>query len=155
MAPSAMPRRSTRVPDLRAGDTVLVLTGKDAGKRGTIQRVLRSQQGWSRSTQRFGAGWQARTPLAGAAVVIEGLNIARRHTKPRAVAGRTERQPRVQQGGILDIPQPIAISNVMLVCPHCSRATRVRHARASDGRGVRSCSHCGESMARAEVRKRK
>jgi large subunit ribosomal protein L24 len=150
VAPTAKPRRHTRVPDLRSGDEVVVLKGKDAGKRGVIQKVFRHQQGWSRSSQRFGAGWQDRAPLSGAAVVIEGLNIAKRHTKPRQVAGRTERQPRVQQGGILDIPQPIAISNVMLVCPHCSRPTRVRHDRSSDGRSVRTCTHCSETVTRVE-----
>ena len=102
---------------------MVVLKGKDAGKRGVIQKVLRHQQGWARTTARFGSGWQDNSPLSGAAVVIEGLNIAKRHTKPRQVAGRTERQPRVQQGGILDIPQPIAIANVMLVCP-IARARR-------------------------------
>jgi large subunit ribosomal protein L24 len=149
MAPTAKPRRHTHVADLRSGDEVVVLVGKDAGKRGLIQRVLRHQQGWSASTARFGSGWQDRSPLAGAAVVIEGLNIAKRHTKPRAVAGRTERQPRIQQGGILDIPQPIAISNVMLVCPHCSRPTRIRHDRSADGRSVRICSHCGQPLTRS------
>jgi large subunit ribosomal protein L24 len=155
MAPSARPRRHTRVPDLRSGDTVLVLTGKDAGKRGVIQRVVRHQQGWGRSTERFGAGWQDRAPLTGAAVVVEGLNVAKRHTKPRAVAGRTDRQPRVQQGGILDIPQPIAMSNVMLVCPNCAHPTRVRHASTTDGRSVRSCTQCGETIStRVEARKK-
>ncbi len=153
MAPTVKPRRHTRVPDLRSGDQVVVLKGKDAGKRGVIQKVLRHQQGWSRSTARFGAGWQDNTPLAGAAVVIEGLNIAKRHTKPRQVAGRTERQPRIQQGGILDIPQPIAIANVMLVCPHCTRPTRVRHERSADGRSVRTCTHCAETVTRAEASK--
>jgi large subunit ribosomal protein L24 len=153
MAPSAKPRRSTRVPDLRAGDEVVILKGKDAGKRGVIQRVVSKQQGWRRSMARFGAGWQQRTPLAGAAVVIEGLNVAKRHTKPRQVAGRTERQPRIQQGGIMDIPQPIAISNVMLVCPHCSRPTRVRHGRSADGRSIRTCAHCSEAVTRAEASK--
>ena len=153
MAPTVHPRRHTRVPDLRSGDEVVVLTGKDAGKRGVIQRVLRHQQGWADSTARFGSGWQDRAPLSGAAVVVEGLNIARRHTKPRAVAGRTERQPRIQQGGILDIPQPIAIGNVMLVCPRCSRPTRVRHDRSADGRSVRTCRQCGEAVTRVEASK--
>ena len=153
MAPAAKPHRRTRVPDLRSGDEVLVLKGKDAGKRGFIQRVVRNQQGWSKSTARFGHDWQKRTPLAGAAVVIEGVNIAKRHTKPRTVAGRTERQPRVQQGGILDIPMPFAMSNVMLVCPHCSKPTRVRHGRSPDGRSVRTCIHCGETVTRAEGNK--
>jgi large subunit ribosomal protein L24 len=149
MAPTVKPRRHTHVSDLRSGDEVVVLVGKDAGKRGVIQRVIRHQQGWSASTARFGSGWQDRSPLIGAAVVIEGLNIAKRHTKPRAVAGRTERQPRIQQGGILDIPQPIAISNVMIVCPHCSRPTRVRHDRSADGRSVRVCGHCGQPLTRS------
>ena len=153
MAPSARPSRSTRVPDLRAGDQVVVLTGKDAGKRGTIQHVLRHAQGWRRSTARFGAAWESRTPLAGAAVVIEGLNIAKRHTKPRASAGRTDRQPRVQQGGILDIPRPIAMSNVMLICPECGAPTRVRHGRGSDGRRIRTCTNCGQAVTRTEGRK--
>jgi large subunit ribosomal protein L24 len=141
------------VPDLRRGDEVLVLKGKDAGKRGVIQHVVRDTQGWRRSTERFGAGWQRTTPLAGAAVVIEGLNIAKRHTKPRASAGRTDRQPRIQQGGILDIPMPIAIANVKLICPACSQPTRVRHAQATDGRMLRACANCGESVARAGGRK--
>jgi large subunit ribosomal protein L24 len=152
MAPSARPNRSTRVPDLRAGDEVVVLTGKDAGKRGVIQRVMRHAQGWRRSTARFGSDWQARTPLIGAAVVVEGLNIAKRHTKPRASAGRTDRQPRVQQGGILDIPRPIAMSNVMLVCPECGAPTRIRHDRSADGRSIRTCAHCGEAVSRREAR---
>ena len=153
MAPSARPMRQTRVPDLRAGDEVLVLKGKDAGKRGVIARVMRNSRGWGKATERFGAAWQSRSPLAGAAVVIEGLNIARRHTKPRASAGRTDRQPRVQQGGILDIPMPISMSNVMLVCPRCGRPTRVRHERSADGRSVRTCRHCGEAVTRVEATK--
>ena len=48
MAPSAKPRRHTRVPDLRSGDEVVVLKGKDAGKRGVIQKVMGHQQGWAR-----------------------------------------------------------------------------------------------------------
>ena len=65
MAPSVKPRRHTRVPDLRSGDEVVVLKGKDAGKRGVITKVLRHQQGWARSTERFGSGWQDRAPLSG------------------------------------------------------------------------------------------
>ena len=147
MAPSARPLRQTRVPDLRAGDEVVVLKGKDAGKRGVIARVVRNSRGWRKATAHFGAGWQARTPLAPAAVVIEGLNIARRHTKPRASAGRTDRQPRVQQGGILDIPMPITMSNVMLVCPRCDKPTRVAHQLLEGtAQRVRVCRHCGEQM---------
>ena len=55
--------------------------------------------------------------------------------------------------GILDIPRPIAISNVMLVCPECGAPTRVRHGRASDGRSIRTCAHCGQAVTRTGARK--
>jgi large subunit ribosomal protein L24 len=154
MPPATQPRRATRVPDVRKGDEVLVLTGKDAGKRGTVQRVITNSQGWKKSTSRFGSGWQRHSPLAGAAVVVEGINIAKRHTKPRATAGRTDRQPRVQQGGILDLAMPLNVSNVMIVCPACSTPTRVRHAHAADGRSVRVCAHCGEPLSRVEKKRK-
>jgi large subunit ribosomal protein L24 len=146
MPPAATKQRHTRVLDIRQGDQVLVLTGKDAGKRGVVQRVVTNPQGWKKSTARFGAGWQRTSPLAGASVVIEGINIAKRHTKPRSSAGRTDRQPRIQQGGILDIPLPLDISNVMVICPSCSRPTRIKHIEAADGRSVRACAHCGETL---------
>jgi ribosomal protein L24 len=133
---------------------VVVLTGKDAGKRGTVSRVITNVQGWKRSTARLGAGWQRTSPLAGAAVVVDGLNVAKRHTKPRARAGATERQPRVQQGGILDIAMPLSVSKVMIVCPACSRPTRVRHQEAADGRSVRVCTHCSEPLTRVEKKRK-
>ena len=77
---------------------------------------------------------------------IEGLNIAKRHTKPRQTQGRTDRAPKVQQGGILDIAQPMDVSKVMLVCPSCKEPTRVRHTVLDDGRRVRVCSHCGKAI---------
>ena len=123
MARSDVHPRSPRVPDIRKGDQVVVLKGKEAGKRGTVERVVRNMQGYKKTIDKYGANWRKQSPLAGTAVIVEGLNIAKRHTKPRPKSGRTERQPRIQQGGILDIPQPIAASNVMIVCPHCSRPT--------------------------------
>lgn len=154
MPPVAKPQRSTRVPDVRVGDEVLVLAGKDKGEKGTVTKVITNLQGWKRSIDRYGAGWQQSTPLAGAAVVVDGLNIAKRHTKPRTRAGATERQPRIQQGGILELAQPMAVSKVMVVCPACSKPTRVRHAEAADGRSVRVCGHCGEPVSRAESKRK-
>lgn len=154
MPPVAQPRREMRVPDVRKGDEVLVLTGKDAGKRGTVSRVLTNAQGWKKSTARFGAGWERTSPLAGAAVVVDGINIAKRHTKPRARAGATERQPRVQQGGILEIAMPLNMSNVMIVCQSCTRPTRIRHEQAADGRSVRTCAHCNEPLTRVEKKRK-
>jgi large subunit ribosomal protein L24 len=132
-----------RTPEIRKGDTVIVLSGKDAGKRGTVARVYAE----GRSAMR---GWGMKpNPIRaarGSFVVVDGVNIAKRHTKPRPVANSTDRTPTVQQGGILDIPQPLAIGKVMLVCPRCDKPTRVRHATGGDGRSVRICRHCGEQM---------
>jgi len=144
--------RSMRVPDIRKGDQVLVLSGKEAGKKGTVEHVLRNRQSFKKVVAKYGSNWRKISPLADVAVVVEGLNIAKKHTKPRPKQGRTDRQPRIQQGGILDVAQPILASKVMVICPHCSQPTRVKHATASDGHSVRSCSNCGETLMR-EVRK--
>jgi len=140
--------------DIRSGDQVLVLSGKDAGKKGTVTKVVVNTQGWKKSTRKFGADWQRKSPLAGAAVVVDGINIAKRSTKPRSSAGRTDRQPTVQQGGILDIAMPLNVSNVMVICPSCARPTRIRHMESADGRSVRACGHCGEPLTRVEKKRK-
>ena len=144
--------RSMRVPDIRKGDQVLVLSGKEAGKKGTVEHVVRNRQSFKKHVAKYGSNWRTISPLADVAVVIEGMNIAKRNTKPRPKAGKTNAQPRIQQGGILEVPQPILASKVMIVCPHCTQPTRVKHGIAGDGRSVRLCSNCGESLMR-EVRK--
>jgi len=141
-----------RVPDIRKGDQVLVLSGKEAGKKGTVEHVVRNRQSFKKHVAKYGSNWRTISPLADVAVVIEGMNIAKRNTKPRPKAGKTNSQPRIQQGGILEVPQPILASKVMIVCPHCTQPTRVKHGIAGDGRSVRLCSNCGESLMR-EVRK--
>ncbi len=123
--PGEVEKRVTKVPEIRKGDVVLVLTGKDAGKRGTVNQVVRPDR-----------------------VIVEGVNIARRHTKPRTVQGRNESAPRVQQGGILDKTMPLHISNVMVVCPSCGQPTRVRHTPLATGTSVRVCARCGEPLTR-------
>jgi large subunit ribosomal protein L24 len=141
-----------RVPDIRKGDEVLVLSGKEAGKRGTVEHVVRNRQGFKKTINKYGSAWRKISPLADVAVVVEGLNLAKRHTKPRPKQGRTDRQPRIQQGGILDVPQPILASKVMIICPHCNTPTRIKHGVAGDGRSTRLCANCGETLVR-EVRK--
>jgi large subunit ribosomal protein L24 len=108
--------------NIRKGDTVMVLAGKDRGKRGTVERIEPTKRG-------FG-------------VVIPGINMAKRHQRPRS---------RTQQAGILDLPVPLHVSNVQLVCPRCDRPTRVAHEHL-EGQGqrqVRVCKHCGEQMETA------
>jgi large subunit ribosomal protein L24 len=140
------PPRATKVPEIRKGDTVVVLVGKDAGKRGTVDRVVRDPQGFKKSSTKYASAWQKVSPLASVAVVVEGINIAKRHTKPRQSAGATDRMPKMQQGGILDLAQPLPIGKVMLVCSHCSKPTRIAHKVLDNGRRVRVCRHCGEQL---------
>ncbi len=119
----AVAPRVTKVPEIRTGDTVLVLAGKDAGKRGEVKRVERP----SLVGQPF-------------RVVVDGLNLAKRHTKPRPRMNQNDRTPRMQQGGIVDKPMPVPIGRVMLVCPRCDRPTRDPPPGAGDRRprpGVR------------------
>jgi len=109
-------------PDLAAGDTVVVLAGKDKGKRGEVLRTL---------------------PVAGK-IVVRGVNLKKRHTKAGSrVAGNV-----VQQGGIVDFESPLDYSNVMLFCPACERPTRIRHTVLEGGRKALECVKCGEPYQR-------
>src|SRR5487761_873323 len=92
-----------RLLDIRAGDQVEVIAGKDRGKRGTVVRSIPA-------TQR---------------IVVEGINRLKRHTKS-GVAGNI-------QGGIIDFNAPIAYSNVLLVCNRCDAPTRISRAEQPDG----------------------
>jgi large subunit ribosomal protein L24 len=146
MAASQPQRKVTKVAELRRGDTVVVLTGKDAGKRGVIERVVHDQQGLKKTRTKYGSALTKMSPLTTTAVVVEGINIAKRHTKPRQSTNTNDRVPKVQQGGILDLAQPLAIGKVMLVCNHCNKPTRIAHKTLDNGRRVRVCRHCGEQL---------
>ncbi len=150
MARADVQPRSPRVPDIRKGDQVVVLSGKEAGKRGTVELVVRNRQGYQKTAAKYGSNWRRVSPLTGVAVIVEGLNIAKKHTKPRPKQGRTDRQPRIQQGGILEVPQPILASKVMVLCPHCGEATRIKHGLSGEGRNIRICANCGEPVSREE-----
>lgn len=134
--------KAPKVPEIRKGDTVVVLAGKDAGKRGTVDRIVRRAAAPSSARSVYRRG----SPRGGTFVVVEGINIAKRHTKPRQSAGTNDRVPKMQQGGILDIPQPLPIGRVMLICSNCGKPTRIAHAMLESGRRVRVCRHCGEQL---------
>jgi large subunit ribosomal protein L24 len=89
---------------IRKGDLVQVLAGKDRGKQG---RVLEARPDERR-------------------VIVENLNIVKRHTKPRPIRDSSRMGGQtVQPGGVIDKPAPVDISNVMIVCPACNRPTRI------------------------------
>jgi large subunit ribosomal protein L24 len=117
---------------IRQGDTVQVLSGKDRGKRG---RVIQAKPGDGR-------------------VVVENLNVVKRHTRPRPIRdanrmGGTQIAP----GGVIEKAAPIDVSNVMLVCPTCGLPTRVGY-KFKESKGetvkVRICKRagCGEEIDR-------
>lgn len=100
---------------VRKGDTVVVLSGKDAGKRGKIVRTV---------------------PAEGK-VVVEGVNMIKKHMRPTQ---------KVMQGGIINQEAPLPSAKVMLVCSRCGKATRVGTKTLADGRIVRACRKCGEVL---------
>ncbi len=135
--------RSPKVPEVRKGDTVVVLAGRDAGKRGVVERVVRRNAAPRGGRSAFRRG----SSVGGVFVVVDGVNIAKRHTKPRqgstsGVGGA----PRIEPGGILEVAQPMPMGKVMLVCGSCDKPTRVAHATLDNGRRVRVCRHCGEQL---------
>ena len=97
---------------IRKNDNVLVITGKDRGKRGRVLRVLPERN----------------------RLIVEGVNIIKRHTKPNP--------QRNIKGGIVEREAGLHASNVQLVCPECGKATRVGRRVLSDGRKVRICRKC-------------
>ncbi len=135
----------TKVPEIRKGDTVVVLSGKDAGKRGKVEQVIREDA----SASPLRSGYRRTSLRGGVRVIVEGLNIARKHTKPRqrntgsTIGGGV---PSIDPGGILDRAMPLPISRVMVVCGHCDRPTRIGHRTLDNGTRVRICSHCGEPL---------
>jgi large subunit ribosomal protein L24 len=70
-------------------------------------------------------------------VVIEHVNMIKRHQRPT---------PKLRQGGIIEREGPMAVSNVLLVCGRCNRPVRVGIRILNDGRKVRVCKRCGESV---------
>ena len=139
----AVATRSPKVPEIRKGDTVVVLSGKDAGKRGTVERVIRREPSPRGTRSVFRRGSAA----GGVSVVIEGINVAKRHTKARQ--GSTSGVggvPKIEPGGILDINHPVPIAKVMLVCSSCGKPTRIAHKVLDNKRRVRVCRHCGEQL---------
>jgi large subunit ribosomal protein L24 len=108
--------------DLAPGDPVIVVAGKDKGKQGEVLRTIPSKH----------------------KIVVKGVNILKRHQK----AGSTRRGVSVAQGGVVDFEAPLDYSNVMLVCPSCSRPTRVKHTVLESGARALECRHCGEPYER-------
>ena len=98
---------------LKKNDLVEVRSGKEKGKTGKVLRVLREKN----------------------QVVVEKVNMIKRHTRPSPTTG---------QGGIVEKEAPLEISKVMLICPKCATATRFRLTRTAEGKKARVCRQCKE-----------
>ncbi len=97
----------------KVGDRVIVVSGKDKGKQGNVKSV---------DTQK-------------GTVLVEGVNVVTKAQKANPMAGI--------QGGLNKIAKPLNASKVMICCPSCEKATRVRK-EIKDGKKVRVCIKCGE-----------
>ena len=100
---------------IRKDDMVVVLSGKDKGKQGKIIAV----------------------DPKGGKVVVEGINMVSRHTKPRRQG---------EEGGIIKKEAPMYACKVMRVCPKCGKATRPAHKTLADGKKVRVCKKCAAEI---------
>jgi large subunit ribosomal protein L24 len=101
--------------NIKKNDTVKVIAGKEKGKTGRVIRVMPKDE----------------------RVLVEKLNIVKRHTRPTAAN---------RQGGIIEKEAPMHVSNVMVVCPKCDKAARVSHSYEEGEKKVRVCKKCGVSI---------
>jgi large subunit ribosomal protein L24 len=98
---------------VKKDDLVMIVAGKDKGKSGKVLRVLPEKE----------------------RVVVENLNLIKRHTRPSQTNN---------EGGIIEKEAPIAISNVQLLCPGCSKPARTGIKILEDGNKARFCKKCNE-----------
>jgi len=129
---------------IKAGDTVFVRSGRDRQSRLTPEEIDRLDADAQRRTADRRPGRRGRVIRVlrdRRHVIVEGVNMLVKHARPR---GRATRSTQMQSGRT-EQPGPIAISNVMLVCPSCDRPTRVRRGEV-EGKTVRVCVRCGEPV---------
>ena len=100
---------------IRKNDSVMVIAGKERGKTGKVLRVLKEKD----------------------SVIIERLNIVKRHTKPRGPQ---------QAGGIMEKEAAIHASNIMILCEKCNAPARIGHKNLADGNKIRICRNCKEAL---------
>jgi large subunit ribosomal protein L24 len=101
--------------NVRKGDRVRVISGKDRGLEGRVIQAMPTRE----------------------KVLVEGANRIKKHTKI------TSTQRGSQSGGIVTQEAPVHVSNVQVVCPNCNKPSRIGHRRDDNGRGVRVCRRCG------------
>ncbi|MGE5690575.1 MAG: 50S ribosomal protein L24 [Pseudomonadota bacterium] len=115
---------------IRKGDLVQMISGKDRGKQG---RVLEARPSDGR-------------------VVVENLNLVKRHTRPRPIRQRSGMGgPQIEPGGIIEKAAAVSVSNVMIVCPTCKRPTRVGIKEKETPHGIVRVRVCRREDCRQEI----
>jgi large subunit ribosomal protein L24 len=104
--------------NIKKGDTVQVISGKDRGATGKVILTMPKED----------------------RVLVEGVNRIKKHTRI------TTNQRGAQSGGIVTQEAPVHASNVMVVCPSCNKPSRVGHRKDETGRNVRICRRCGADL---------
>lgn len=103
---------------IKKGDQIVVLTGKDKGRQGKVIQTIPKVS----------------------AVIVDGINIVTKHQRPR----QTTRSTPATQTGRIQKPAPLSAGKVMLICPRCSKPSRIGHRIAENGQRVRMCKQCNE-----------
>jgi large subunit ribosomal protein L24 len=117
---------------VKKGDLVQVLSGKDRGKQGRVLEAMPKER----------------------RVIVENLNVVKRHMRPRPMRDPSRMgAPQIQPGGVIDKPAPIPISNVMVVCPTCRRPTRVGTLSKEGKSGIERVRVCRRDDCRQEIDK--
>lgn len=100
---------------IRKNDSVMVIAGKERGKTGKVLRVFPDKE----------------------AVIIERVNVVKRHTKPRGPQ---------QPGGIVEKEATVNASNIMIMCDKCNAPVRIGRKILGDGKKIRICRRCSEAL---------
>jgi large subunit ribosomal protein L24 len=121
---------------IKKGDTVEVISGDDKGLRGTVRAVIPGR----RSLRRLALKGvrRAEADHNRDCVLVSGVNMVKKHQRRTGDVNT--------QVGIIEREAPIHISNVMLVCPHCQKPTRVGYQVLESGGKVRVCKHCQQTI---------
>lgn len=103
---------------IKSGDQVKVIAGKDSGKTGKVIQAM---------------------PAVGR-IAVEGVNKMTKHVRPRGGSAGGDK------GQKLTLWAPLDVSKVLLVCPKCSKPTRVGYKVMDDGKKTRICKKCGQAI---------
>ena len=99
---------------IKKGDTVLIISGKDKGRKGKVLKVFPEEL----------------------KILVEGINLKKKHVRPKREG---------EKGQIVQIPAPVQISNLKVICPKCGKATRVGY-KIIDKKKYRICKKCQKEI---------